>query len=293
MPPEVRELRGQWPSQVERVPFLTAELEKDFRFGQRISKTERGYYMGGTIKGGTSSVWYPSSREEYDAYHQWRKLEGLHEARDEKALMRLLGILQPNGIELVTRRHGNASRAEAKPYEGFGPLYSTCADVLVALPVSHLSRPELKRIHLGGWGPDSAKASAYTRGTDGTGGSVLMYDFAIRGARRTFVGLFLHELGHAHESALSQDERQKLERAYDVIRDADAFMGIEFLLERSARKLHQKFSLNEFLAETYLIYTACGTALRAFIAEQEEKVRTAWESVYEVFRATFLGIEYE
>ena len=55
-------------------------------------------------------------------------------------------------------------------------------------------RPEFAALQIGGWGPDSAKASAYDRG------AVLMYDFAIRGARRTFMGLFLHELGHAHEA---------------------------------------------------------------------------------------------
>ena len=36
---------------------------KDFRFGQVIAKTERGYYMGGTISGGTSSHFFAVSFE--------------------------------------------------------------------------------------------------------------------------------------------------------------------------------------------------------------------------------------
>src|SRR5580698_9678456 len=85
MPAEVRKLRDQWPSQRERVPDLTDELEKEFRFGQRISKTERGYFMGGPIKGGTSSMWYPAKTEDYQAYQRWRKIEGLVEGRDDEA----------------------------------------------------------------------------------------------------------------------------------------------------------------------------------------------------------------
>src|SRR5437763_16719855 len=92
MPPEVRALRDRWPSQVARVPNLTEELEKDFRFGQVISKTDRGYFMGGTINGGTSSMWYPSSPEDFEAYAAWQEIEGVSEARDDLAYQRLASI---------------------------------------------------------------------------------------------------------------------------------------------------------------------------------------------------------
>ncbi|HZU99123.1 MAG TPA: hypothetical protein VFF73_20620 [Planctomycetota bacterium] len=288
MPAEVRKLRDQWPSQRDRVPDLTEELEKEFRFGQRISKTDRGYFMGGPIKGGTSSMWYPARIEDYDAYQHWRKLEGLVEGRDDAALERLQKLLDRNDIELATRHGAGARKNDLDPYPGFGPIYAICADALEALPKKHLARPQFARLQLGGWGPDGAKASAYEKG------SVLMYEFAIRGARRTFTGLLLHELGHAHEQALEPLAREKLRRHYGVINDADAFMGLEFLLEASTRKLHQKFVFEEFLAETYLVYTACGDALREFILHQpDETVRTAWEEIYATFRDTFDDIEYE
>ncbi len=293
MPSEVRELRDAWASRIADVPHLTEELEKDFRFGQRISKTERGYLMGGTIKGGSSSMWYPSTKEEYGAYLRWRRIEGILEERDDDALIELQEILDASDVRLNTRGHqgrgngANGSRENAPPPNPrFGFIYRVARDVLRCLPPSHLDRPQLARLQLGGWGPDSAKASAFSND------AVLMYDFAIRGAKRTFIGLFLHELGHAHEHAMSRGTRAELFRLYRVLADADAFLGVEFLIDASTRRLYQKFVFNEFLAETYLIYTACGAELRAFIESLERPVRRAWEQVYTIFRATFDHLEY-
>ena len=285
MPPSMQELRRDWPSQVEKVPHLTDDLEKEFRFGQRISKTDRGYFMGGPIKGGTSSMWYPSNVDDFRAYQSWHKLEGLREGRDDQALERLKELLEGNGVELVTRHA--ARQLDPEPYPQFGPIYELCLAGLEALPAKHLARPQFRKLQLGGWGPDGAKASAYEKG------SVLMYEFAIRGARRTFVGLFLHELGHAHEQALPPLQREKLKHHYKIINEADAFVGLEFLLEPSTRRLHQKFVFEEFLAESYLIYTACGELLRRFVADQSGPVRTSWEEIYSIFRSTFDGVEYE
>ncbi len=286
MPAFVRELRLPWPSKRERVPNLTDELEKEFRFGQRIAKTDRGYFMGGPIKGGTSSMWYPASKQDYQAYKKWRKVEAVIEGRDDMALERLQALLAPHGVELVTRQ--SSRQQDDEPFAGFGPLYGLMADALEALPPSHLKRATFKKLQVGGWGPDGAKASAYDKN------AVLMYEFAVRGARRTFAGLFLHEMGHPHEQALDPVTRDCLKRLYTTINDADAFLGLEFLLEASTRRLHQKFVFEEFLAETYLIYTACGDTLRRFIASQKnDEVRAAWEQTYVIFRDTFDGYEYE
>ena len=152
-----------------------------------------------------------------------------------------------------------------------------------------LARDTLQRIQLGGWGPDAAKASAYEKRES----AVLMYDFACKGARRTFLGLFLHELGHAHEVDLDEPTKDVLHAQYRVLVDNNAFFGIEFLVDPDTRKLYQKFVFEEFLAETYMIYVACGGGMREEIARYEGPVRDAWERVYEVFRDTFHGIEYE
>ena len=306
MPDEVRALRYPWRSLTpelrsgsgsesgERalVQGLTWELEQDFRFGQRVTRTDQGYVLGGTMKGGSSSMWQPATREQYHAFRRWQQVEGILEARDDEAFERLSGKLARHGVELATRRHaGGMGRArhqvDAEPFQGYGPLYDAMHGVLAALPDSHLEREALQRIVLGGWGPDAAKASAFQDG------SVLMYDFACRGARRTFVGLFLHELGHAHEVSLSEADKDALHEAYQVIAEADAFVGVEFLLDAGTRKLYQRFVFNEFLAETYMIYASHGASLRERFQDQPAPVRTAWERVYELYQRSFDGYEYD
>jgi hypothetical protein len=290
-PEDVRELRNAWESQVGHVKGLTWELEQDFRFGQRITRTDQGYVMGGTMKGGSSSMWYPTGRDEYHAFKRWQTAEGVQEARNDEAFDRFTKLVGKHAIELVTRRRAptpmRRSKRDPEPYRGYGPLYADMADILECLPASHLDRPQLRRIQLGGWGPDAAKASAYVDG------AVLMYDFACRGARRTFLGLFLHEVGHAHEVALSEPQKDVLHEGYQVLAEEDAFIGIEFLVDANTRKLYQKFVFQEFLAETYMIYVACGQGLRDRIQRYGKRARGAWETIYEVFRESFDGIEYE
>ncbi|MBL4847079.1 MAG: hypothetical protein JKY65_16285 [Planctomycetes bacterium] len=292
MPDEVRELRNDWPSQTESVENLTRELEQEFRFGQQITKTDRGYLMGGTLQGGSSSMWYPATQQQYHAYKRWRNIEGLYESRDDEAYCDLQRLLDKHDIQLATHRTcspRSRKRSDAFPHPGYGQIYAHMLSILPQLPKAHLSRETLKRIQLGGWGPDAAKASAYKKSE----AAVLMYDFAVGGARRTFIGLFLHELGHAHETALSESECNVLHQAYQVLIEEDAFFGVEFLLDPDTRKLYQKFVFVEFLAETYMIYASCGAGLRARIKKLAEPARGAWEQVYASFKESFGGMEYE
>jgi len=252
MPDGVRSLRSPWPSHADEVKGLTWELEQDFRFGQRITKTDRGYVMGGTMKGGSSSMWYPATREQYHAYRRWQNIEGLHESRDDEAFGALSDLLAKHRIRLLTRRRSTPhnrrkQRHDVDAFPGYGPLYADMLSILRGLPQHHLDRDTLHTIQLGGWGPDAAKASAYQDG------AVLMYDFATRGARRTFLGLFLHELGHAHETDWSDAKKDELYAGYKVLLEEDAFFGIEFLVDANTRKLYQKFVFTEFLAETYMM----------------------------------------
>ncbi len=290
MPEAVRRLREPWASRRAQVRGLDEELELEFRFGQRVTKTDRGYMMGGTLKGGSSSMWYPVTRAQYHAFKRWQRLEGTQEARDDEALARLSELLARHDVALATRRSGATHRRQQddpEPWRGFGPLYGDMHQILSALPEEHLARPTLRRIQLGGWGPDAAKASAYQDG------AVLMYEFACRGARRTFLGLFLHEVGHAHEVAMSEALKDALHARYQVLLAEDAFFGVEFLVDGETRKLYQRFVFNEFLAEVYMMYAACGEGLRQAIAAQPAPARGAWEAIYALFREGFAGVEYE
>lgn len=292
MPDDVQDLRNAWKSRAKRIKGLTWELEQDFRFGQSVTKTDRGYVMGGTLKGGSSSMWYPATQDQYHAFKRWQKIEGVYEARDDQAYESLRRVLENTDVALITRRAasshgGRRAKADAIPFPGYGPLYGDMARIVEKLPKEHLRRDSLKAIQLGGWGPDAAKASAYKDGI------VMMYDFATRGARRTFLGLFLHEMGHAHEVDMSEATRDLLYEQYQVLIEEDAFFGIEFLVDADTRKLYQKFVFVEFLAETYMIYAACGVGMRERIAALGDRSREAWEKVYQVFCDTFYGIEYE
>jgi hypothetical protein len=284
MPDAVRDLRAAWPSLASTIPDLTTDLERDFRFGQRISKTERGYIMGGSQKGGSSSMWYPVAREQYSAFRRWQHHDGVLEGRDDEAQARLSAMLRARGVQLVTRRRATADDEELNP--AYGPLYGCMADILEALPPAHLARPALRRIQLGGWGPDAAKTSAYDQG------AVIMYDFACKGARRTFLGLFLHELGHAHEVSLGGADLDALRASWEVLVEEDAFIGVEFMLDAATRCVYQRLVFTEFLAETYLLYAAMGEALRRTIEGLAPRAQDAWRRVYETFRATFDGVEY-
>jgi hypothetical protein len=285
MPAEIRALRDPWPSLAGRVPGLTPALERDFRFGQRVTLTERGFLLGGTIKGGSSSMWVPAPREVYDAYLGWRAIDGVEDGAPDRAAFEQLGaLLGLYGVELVDgdERPPRAPRFRRE----LGAIYALMLGALRELPAAHLERGELARIQLGGWGPDGAKASAYVTGT------VHLYDFALRGARRTFAGLFLHELGHAHERALAPAARGALVRSYGAIVEAGALFGVEFLQDAASRRGYQRFAFTEFLAEFYLAYTACGEALRGHAAAAPQGARTAWRRAYEAFRESFGGIEY-
>jgi hypothetical protein len=290
MPDEVRRLRAPWPALAREVPNLTADLEREFRFGQRIAMTERGFLMGGTIKGGSSSMWFPATADQYEAYLRWRLIDGFTEEGDPAAFQDLMALLKVFGVQLVNARGASGGDPEKthRFRRDLGAIYPLLLGMLRELPPAHLTRDELLRIQMGGWGPDAAKGSAYQDGT------VYLYDFAIRGARRTLIGLFLHELGHAHEHALSTDIESELKACYARIARANSFFGIEYLLDAAARCAYQRMAFEEFVAETYLAYTACGGALRSFIETQAvPEVMTAWRIAYALFRETFEGFEYE
>lgn len=288
MPPEVRQLEHRWESLVGKVPGLTRELERDFRFGQSVDPSAGGYRLGGSIKGGSSSIWSPVSEREHNAYLGWAEHDGVPAEEDREVFDALLELLRRHNIEF----HNSGYRSmECPPNEyvaSRGYLYRAVFGVLSELPPSHLARPEFRRLTLGGGGPDCAKGSAYDKG------AVLMYDFAIKGARRTFLGLFLHELGHVIEGTLNPSQRLDIVAAHGIIVEADALIGLDFLQDSESRKSYQQFAPNEFVAETHIVYTSQGTALRRFIEHQKEDVvRDAWQQTYRVFREAFDGMEYE
>ncbi|MHC4601250.1 MAG: hypothetical protein ACYS47_19825 [Planctomycetota bacterium] len=286
MPPEVRELAKPWSNLDGSIRGLTAELEKEFRFGQSVISLDGKFRLGGNIKGGSSAMWIPADRESFEAYHAWRERDGIPRRKSRSAFKKLSRLLTSHGIALKNGSWSGAEQVSRNFSEKRGVIYAFALDVLKNLPPSHLQREAFRELQLGGWGPDGAKASAFEDG------KVMMYDFALNGARRTFLGLLLHELGHVHEAALTDEEREALRDHYRTIARAGAVMGVEFLVDARARKLYQLRVFEEFAAETYMIYTSQGGVLRDYIEGLDGGLREAWRKTYILFRDTFEGVEY-
>jgi hypothetical protein len=286
MPPAVRELEQPWESLTGRISGLTEEIEREFRFGQSVIALEGRYRMGGNLKGGSSAMWIPADRSAFFAYLEWRDRHGMPRVKDRRAFKRLHRMLGSRGVRLINGSWSGSEQESRNFSEKRGYLYGLTHDVLSLLPEAHLRRPQFRVLQIGGWGPDGAKASAYEDGT------VMMYDFAVNGARRTYAGLLLHEMGHAQEAAFGAKALSGLESAFRAIGRAGAVLGLEYLLDARARKVYQLRALGEFLAETYLIYTSQGGRLREFVAGLGGEAREAWEAVYAAFRAAFEGVEY-
>ena len=288
LPETARELGRPWTSLVGEVPGLTAELERDFRFGQVVFPFTGGYRLGGSLKGGSSTTWRPAPESDFHAYGAWKEREGIPETEDIEAFEELAGYLAAHQVEFWNMGHKYAPRMPAEYVPKRGWIYRTALETLRALPAEHILRPAFAALQLGGWGPASAKASAYENGR------VFIYDFALGGAKRTMVGLFLHEMGHAHEAAMSEEMLGELGELHGPIAEAGALFGLEFLLDAESRKVYQQFLVTEFAAETYVAYSAAGPALREHIeAQRSARVAAAWRRVYALFRESFGGAEYE
>jgi len=279
LPDSARVLCNPWPDRSAEIPELTPELESDFRFGHQVFPFDSGYRIGGSIKGGSSTAWRPASAANLTAYRAWHRLEGIPEQEDPAARQALADLLQKFDISL-------GETPEANQDLGRGWIYKTILEVLTALPPEHLQTQEFASLQVGGWGPSAAKASAYDEGR------VHLYDFALGGAARTMIGLLLHEMGHAHKASMNSSELEALIRSHHVIAGSRTLFGLEFLLDADSRKVYQQFLPEEFIAETYLAYTAAGPVLRRHIAALAGREAAAWQRTYQVFKDSFGGRQY-
>jgi len=253
-------------------------MEDEFRFGHTVVKVGDGYRMGGSIKGGSSSIWVMVQEAALEAYVGWKQRESPPVLEDAEAYAEIKHIFSEAGVKFASYP------AEYEP--SHGSAYRVMLEITRSLPVEHLKALALKEVRAGGWGPDAAKASAYKSGT------VYIYDFAMSGAARTLAGLYLHELGHAFHDSLAPAQARTLNECHEIIAGTGAFMGIEFLLDPESRIVYQEFIPDEFAAETYMLYVSCGSALRDFIRKQPFKISEAWWKVYLLYMESFDGAGY-
>ncbi len=286
MPDIVRELSGPWPSLVGSVEGLTDDLEREFRFCQSVIRIEGQYRLGGNLKGGSSAMWVPSDEDAYRTYLAWKTVDGIPAIRSTQGYDRLRRLLGRNGIELVNGMSPGDDES-LRQSERRGYVFELLFSIISCLPPSHLRNPMFRKIQIGGWGPDAAKASAFE------GKTVILYDFAVSGARRTLAGLVLHELGHACEAGMQVIRRSRLEKLFRTVSNPETLIGLDFLLDGSNRRAYQHRVFEEFLAETYLIYASCGRRIHEMVSGFPDAARGAWAEIYSIFREIFDCREYD
>ena len=278
-------MASDWEILSGRMPGLTPDLEFGFRFSQRVMRFRSGRYrIGGSMKGGGSELWTPTTEAASITYEAWRMAEAFQPTPDPDARRELVGLLSSAGVRFnEPGSPGSADRHQKKR----GAVYRLTLDILRALPFEHLASDRLKGLSLGADPTGGADCSAYDNG------EILMYSFALNGARRTYIGLLLHELGHPFFLSLSQSSVAALSNAHRTISDSRAFLAVEFLWEKGQRIINQELSLEEFVAELYMEYSACGSLLRSHIAGQKNSgVSAAWRTVYQIIKDGYGGREY-
>ncbi len=159
------------------------------------------------------------------------------------------------------------------------------------LPAEHLGNEHFNELVLGGWGNGQAKTSSHD------GGKVHLFNFAIKGPKRNYTGLLLHETGHAH----FHQHREKIAECINgtsglITKEGIAKLGIDYLMGRESRGFEtQPFreNVDEFAAEMYLLYVAKGISMKKRFETLSPKKQFAWSSVYSTFRECFGGTEYD
>jgi hypothetical protein len=218
------------------------------------------------------------------------KREYFDKAYDDGARDELKAFLASRGVELIV----SSKHVPRGAYEFARAL-------LGLLPADHVANDSFRALELGGWGRGAAKCSEFD------GSTVRMFSFAIKGPRRNFAALLLHETGHAFFAELAVRDPSAMAELVDLYRRivkhspvTDFHTEIElmpfaadYLLGAQSRVDETLSDPREFAAEVYLLYVARGLEMKERIAELTPGLRQPWEKVYEAYRALFGGVEYQ
>jgi hypothetical protein len=282
-----RELSEPWHSYVGKIEGLTPELERDFRNGTTIEEmndqlAERiGKYVKFDFRTGAGLTFDMHSKvpeSEFKIYQAWATKESAPKDEDPNAKKDLVNFLSKYKIKLWCEEGIKDSH------------YRITKEILSVLPEHHLKSRHFNMLEFGGVSATSATCSEYHDK------SVRMFPYALEGPVRNFVGLLLHESGHAFyhslEGCLSSEEMTKVDQAYRTIRRNSATLNVDYLKGPESRN-DSLCQLDEFIAENYMIYVTQGERLRQHIASiKDKKVQDAWVNVYRTIRKGFCGIEY-
>jgi len=185
--------------------------------------------------------------------------------------------------------------------------YRLALETYKLLPEHHFGHSHFKELKLGGWGNGAAKFSAYENPV------VHIFDCAIKGVRRNYLGLLLHETGHSFCEYLREQVPNMYTKAktnfeiitktketgksvFEVIsnreQQGNSFPVVDYLHGKDSRRDRLLSSLSEFIAELYLIYVSNGEELRQFVTNTTGEEGLAWKKTYLMFKTSFRGKEY-
>ena len=271
-PDEVRQFRYPWLEGVsEAVQELVRFQAQVFR-GNVLAEYMTG--DAGTMKIGKQK---PEIMEEFNRV---REQHCFKKVRDPQAEWRLQQLLGERGVALRLR--------DRVPIPDI--VLDLTHRIYQILPPEHFGGNHFTQLSMGFWGQRDVLGSEYMEG------AVSMYPFSYQGPVRNFVGLLLHETGHAHEQLL----RHKDQEAYGDLTQCfldlgkDGLLTVDFLTGPDNRAAHiWRHGANEFAAETYLMYVALGDSFMKGIKALEPKLRKPYEKVYEIFKKSFGGREYK
>lgn len=286
-PNNLPSFRREWPTKVGQIPGLTPELESLFRDGIFVIKLGWNSYYWGDKNSVNVITKRRATVKELRVFEAWEKQErifGIALAESRSADKRLSALASTLGIKIDCE------------VEKLTPLI---VGVLEILPKSYFDSVKpyfwelvfYKDLHCG----DGRELCG---SFDKREGLLEMFDLVTTGFRRHFVGMFLHELGHPLFFAAVRDHDFELEVIHNEFKVAKSFLDNDFqpfpFGHPAQRVFRQQISIEEFFAETFMIYVAQGSRLRRFIAElpSEGNLRGCWLRVYEIFKELLGGREY-
>ena len=289
IPEFLRELREFW---LEGVPN---ELQSHIRFNANISREKGIPIVTDFLSGGGGTMIEQAVDEElYQALEQLVKQEYFPREYDSQAYRNLAEFLHIKGVTL-SLGIGFGPQKETDIVSRYIPkgVFETTKRVYELLPEHHLRHAHFRELRIGGWSGGDAKGSQYKNPV------VHLFDFIMRGAIRNYIGLLLHETGHAHFELLRKTQSDLAKRivwCFGEIcstEDPEIPFMIDYLYGTRFRTQECMFDCREFAAEAYLIYVVRGTTLRDSTASLPRRSRKPWQKLYDTFRQSFGGIEYE
>ncbi|MBI4919603.1 hypothetical protein HY837_06740 [archaeon] len=276
LPEEVKQLQKDWFD-----TSVPKEVQHRLRFACQVFGKKGKRMVWDTVSGGGGTIC--SHGLEENVYQQIRALqrkELFPKSYDENSKRALENFLSQKGITLEFGGYEETPKLSRK-------IFSLTKKIYELLPEHHLGHDHLKILKLCGWGGGAAKCSEYDDPV------VHMFDFAVKGPIRNYVGLLLHETGHSFDEWVKQyspELRNELKGLWGELSTSNKGFAIDYLLgEKSRHDYYMSFS-SEFLAEFYLIYVSQGERFRGFMKNSSQG--STWEKVYGAYKILFDDKEY-